>query len=314
LALTFYFVSSYAKSPIWLIPAQVAIGLSFVRFPAQLSLGAESVEPGRRTLAFSTLGFFSVLPGTFMSLLAGFMAVKYGYSIVFLIAILLEVGSLGFSLFVKETLVDLEEQTTQSSMVPSFRRILVPPKNLRGFFLVNAMDSFAWGIGAGILYGMISQRFHFDPFQIAVIEWVLVTVFTIAQLPAGKLMQRSSRKVFMIFSEAIGIPLMIGWLVSNTVSDFVALSVLFGVSAPMWVPAVNTILANSVPKRVRGAASGQLAAFRGFFSFPAPLVGGILFDQYGYNAPIIAGLIFVTLTTLMVFFFVHEPPHTQISL
>lgn len=313
LALFFYFLASYEKSPAWMLPGQVTIGLSFVRFPALLTLGAESVEPGRRTLAFSTLTFFSVLPGTFVSIVAGLIAIDYGYSLVFLVAIMLEVGSLVSTLFVRERVIESAEQGLAGSRIVSLRRIIIPPRHLRGFFLVNALDSFSWGIGAGIIYGMISQKFEFNAFQIALIEWTLVSVFTITQLPAGRLMQRRSRKVFMIFSEVLGIPLMIGWIFSNQVSHFIILSVVFGVSAPTWVPAVNTILANSVPRHMRGAASGQLAAFRGLFSFPGPLVGGLLFDNYGYNAPLLTGLAAMSITVVAIVVLVHEPAHADVS-
>ena len=35
---------------------------------------------------------------------------------------------------------------------------------------------------------------------------------------------------------------------------------------------------------------GRLAAFRGLLGFPAPYIGGLLYDRFGFQAPILANL------------------------
>jgi len=36
---------------------------------------------------------------------------------------------------------------------------------------------------------------------------------------------------------------------------------------------------------------GRLQAFRGLLAFPAPYVGGLLYDSFGFHIPVIANLL-----------------------
>ncbi|MFQ6081647.1 MAG: MFS transporter, partial [Candidatus Bathyarchaeia archaeon] len=73
-----------------------------------------------------------------------------------------------------------------------------------------------------------------------------------------------------------------------------------------WTPAMKTFLANKVSEEERAEAMGKLAAFRGLVGFPAPFIGGVLYDTMGFRAPIATGLIGVTLTLALIFVLVHE--------
>jgi hypothetical protein len=50
-----------------------------------------------------------------------------------------------------------------------------------------------------------------------------------------------------------------------------------------------------------------LGAFRGLLSFPAPYVGGLLFEAVGYAGPILANLLGGALVTVLFWLFVREP-------
>ena len=42
---------------------------------------------------------------------------------------------------------------------------------------------------------------------------------------------------------------------------------------------------------VRAEVTGKLAAFKGIIAFPAPIIGGILFQEFGFGAPPVASAI-----------------------
>ena len=56
----------------------------------------------------------------------------------------------------------------------------------------------------------------------------------------------------------------------------------------------------------RAEAIGKLAAFRGIISFPAPYIGGFMYDIAGFQAPITAGLIGVIITLILIWALVQE--------
>ena len=143
--------------------------------------------------------------------------------------------------------------------------------------------------------------------EIGLVAGAFMTSFAATQLPIGKLIERFGSKRSLVVSEALGIPLMLGWLSSTEVASFALLGILGGVIAASWGPAMQTILVNSVPPEDRGGGVGRLAAFRGIVSFPAPIIGGVLYERWGFWAPITAGLAGVIVTVFLLLFLVREP-------
>ena len=99
----------------------------------------------------------------------------------------------------------------------------------------------------------------------------------------------------------------VGWLLARSYTHFLALHAFFGFAVATWVPAFMAWIANSVPESQRAEEMGRLGAFRGLLSFPAPYVGGLLYDVVGFRGPILANLIGAALVTVLLWRFVAEP-------
>jgi hypothetical protein len=54
------------------------------------------------------------------------------------------------------------------------------------------------------------------------------------------------------------------------------------------------------PVEERGGVSGKLAAFRGLVGFPAPIIGGFVFNTFGYYLPVSLSIVGELLTTLAI--------------
>lgn len=62
---------------------------------------------------------------------------------------------------------------------------------------------------------------------------------------------------------------------------FIALQVLMSFCVATWVPAVLAYISDQVEETRRAEAIGKYSAFRRLMSFPAPTIGGILYDLWG---------------------------------
>ena len=307
MALAFSIIASYSNDRTWLVPAIITLGLSAVNLPAVDSTVAESVETHKRSMAYSVLMFFTILPGIFASSIGGFIADEFGYAPLFLIGTLLQ----GFSLFLilrfmRETLRVLHS-IEWSELAKSFGAFLFPTGELRGFYLAIASDAFVWGVGSAILPGLLRKTYNFSNFQLGIMWGILSVSSACSQLPMGVLVKKYGCKRFLMLSEVVGILMMTGWLMFTSFEAFAALQVLMGLVISTWVPAMKTFLANSVSEESRAEATGKLAAFRGLVGFPAPYLGGVLYDRMGFSAPITTGLIGVAFTLFIIFLLVHEP-------
>jgi len=305
-ALAFSTLAGLFRNGAWLVPASIALGLSAVNLPAIDSAVAESVETRERSMAYSVMMFFTILPGIFASAIGGFIADRFGYAAVFLAGTLLQGLSLVLILrFMRETLRSFHG-VEWSELVKSFKAFLVPMKELRGFYLAMATDLFFWGIGSTILFGLLRETYNFSNFQLGIMWAVLSISSACSQLPLGILIRKYGCKKFLMLSEAIGILMMTGWLMFTSFEAFVMLEILRGLVFSTWTPAMKTFLMNKVSEEGRAEAMGKLAAFIGLVGFPAPFIGGVLFDTMGFRAPIVAGLVGVTLALALIFILVHE--------
>lgn len=308
MALSVYIIAGFTATWYLLIPGVAILGLAVASRPSEDSMTAESVGVDGRAMAYSLVMLSGALAGVFAPLLGGFAADKWGYIIVFLMGLALELAALSLVGLLKETLISQSDQPLVLDKLKGvFRGILVPPDKLKGFYIAMAVDIFAWGIGWGILYGLLSKVYHFTAFQFGIMSCLSSVGWAVFQIPVGKLMERYGCVKSLIISEAGGVILTAGWLQATTFRTFALLQILFGFTVAAWMPAIMTWMANSVPKEKMAEEMGRLSAFRGLVGFPAPYIGGLLYEAFGFRGPIIVNLIGAATVVILLTLLVREP-------
>jgi MFS family permease len=296
----------------WLLAGVVLVGLGLIALPARDSLVAESVPVGRRASAFSGLMAALVAPGIFAPALGGYLADNWGFRPVLLTWLGLEALRLGLTSSLLQETVGPDSRSLQWRELGSvLARVFWPPKELRGLYWALSTDVFAWGLGWLLLFGMLSETKGFTPWQLGLMASAFSAAWVIAQLPLGRLMDRYGYKRFMVISECMGISLLVGWILADSFIVFVLLHAYFGVSAALWMPAQQALIATSVPANQRGEALGRLAAFRGLIGFPAPYIGGLLYDRFGMDAPLLANLLGAVIALIAIIKLVRDPESPQ---
>lgn len=306
-ALSLYIAAAIVGDWRLLLPGVILIGLAMIRHPAMESLTAESAEEGARGRAYSVLMFSWIVPGVFAPTLGGFIAERWGFSPVFLIRMVLEGLCLFLVVrFLRETLHQRPGPLRLGELRGALGKIPIPPRRLRGFYVAMAADAFVWGLGAHILFGLLSKTYGFTPSQLGIMSSIASLSWAISQLSIGRLIDRYGCKPFLALSELIGFFVAAGWLVSSSFAAFAFLHAFWGLVAATWVPAQLAYLASRVSERERAEAMGRLAAFKGLLCFPAPYIGGLLYDRVGFRGPILANLIGVVIALALILLFVRE--------
>jgi DHA1 family multidrug resistance protein-like MFS transporter len=284
-------------------------GVSVLGSPASQAVVAESVglETARMNVAYSVVFLLSSIPGVVTPYLAGVMADSYGYVVIFLTAAVLE--SVDLFLYAKELYETrsianrgLASGPTGFSFAQSFRI----PRGSWGYFGALAMDAFTFGITTSIIYALIQAKFGYTDAQIGVIVSVLSLATILSQYPATRLLLVLGGRKTIALSEALGTVLMVGWAVAGSFPAFLLLSAVFGVSVSTWVPGVQSLVMANSPEHERGGIGGKVAAVRGLVAFPAPIIGGFLYQSFGYEAPILASALGTAMTVGLLLKFVPE--------
>ena len=296
-----------------LIPYVLLMGLSasYRQFnPARASVVAESVGREERGVAYSVLMFSSQIATAVVAPLGGFLAMVYGFVPIFYACMAADIACALLTIaFVQETLEE-RPHVGVSSRNRSWWRVLRgmfwPEPHLKGFYVAIVVDSFAWGLGFSILYGMLVSSFGFSTYELGLLSATVSVAWGVTQIPFGNLIDRYGRKLFLLVSEAFGFFSVLGWLLSSSFGHFVVLQIPFGISIASWVPTVSAFLADNVSREGRAEAMGRLQAFRGLLAFPAPYIGGLFYDAWGYGAPLFLNLVGSFIAFVLLYVLVRE--------
>jgi MFS family permease len=300
---SFFMVTITHSLPI-LALAYILFGLSLMSSPASQAMIAESVSmsPAKLDVAFSVIFFFTQVPGAFAAFAGGFIADVFGYYVIFGAAAVLESANL-------VCLISLLKETgeghgpgegSRSRSTFSIRHVVRLPPGFLRFFAPFAMDAFSYGIAGSIIFGMWVKQFGYTNGDIGVIVGTLSVSIVVCQYPATKFLRMVGTRRCLAFSEFLTVMVMLGWATTGSLPVFILLSVVFGASVATWVPALQSFIMTNAPPEERGSVSGKLAAVRGLIASPAPIIGSLLFNSYGYYLPITLGLIGEALTTLAI--------------
>ena len=294
-----FLVAAATQALFPLVLGYIFYGLALLGYPASQAAIAESVAMDQRKLqvAFSLVSFFTYLPGVVAPGIGGYIAATFGYAVLFGAAALLESANLLVLLSsFRETYEPKEGQNASGGF--SVRQALRIPPDLRRIFVPFAMDSFSFGLGGSIVYGLWSSAFGFTPADIGLIAATLAASIVASQYLSTRILLRMGTRRTLAFSEFLTVVVLGGWLVSPTVPGAILTAAIFGFSVSTWIPSLSSLLMAAAPVEERGSVSGRLAAFRGLIGAPAPFIGGYLFTALGYYPPLIASLAGEAITTV----------------
>ena len=282
-----------------LLPAAVLVGLNAVGRPALDALVVESVVPERVGRAYSLISFGWAVAGVIASLGAGLLAERAGYVPVFVLTAALEtVGTLLLAFGVRETLTQRRRALLEPRVVRELTLgWILPPARLRAFYLAVVIDSFAYGVGSLLLFGFLADRFGYTPFQFGVMATAFSISWMLMQLPAGRWTDRGRAKDLLVIGEGLDALVVGTWLLSQDFGVLIVTMAVLGVVAALWTPALVAWIAERVPEGQRAQEMGRLSALPGLFAFPAPYLGALLYERWGFAAPIALNLAGVLVTT-----------------
>lgn len=311
-AFAMYTVAGWAGALVLVLPAILLLGISQVYQPVNSALVGEAVGAGRRGSAYSLIMVVMITPGIFVPVLAGAVADRFGFLFVFPAAIAFElVAFVLIFKYLRENRRRVPAEGGSGSIMKFLRVAWIPPADLKWFFLANAMDMFAWGMGYGLLYGLLRKEYDFTTTQLGIMSAVSSATWALTSLPIGRLVDRWGARPIMILSEALGPPLMIIWATQGQFEVLVASMVIFALTAATWVPARNVYVTQAVAPARRGEIFGRLSAFSGVLAFPSSYIGGFLYDTFGFYAPFLGNLIF-GMVTLAILIFLVPTPHSSL--
>ena len=131
---------------------------------------------------------------------------------------------------------------------------------------------------------------------------------------AGALIDRvGSRKPFIMAGLSILGLATLGFIFASRFLDLLLLRLVQGVGVAMTIPAALALMVGSRKKETRGGSMGIYTTSRMLGLGIGPLVGGALYDKYGFDAAFYAGSGFIILALILVQLWVKEEPVKKVE-
>ncbi|MBW1983066.1 MAG: MFS transporter, partial [Deltaproteobacteria bacterium] len=251
------FLLCFGKTPLQLVWIYLFFGMGLAAFgPTMMSLVAD-ISP--ITHLGRSYGWYTMALYTSMTLgpaIGGFVAREWGFIRVFLYAGILVFIIFWLLLFLLpgERVLPVRQSSEKNHVAHT--RELLHNRPLLGCWLVTVGGCF----GLGMFVTFIPLHGHnqgLDVGQIGLIFAVQGLFNAVSRIPFGHLSDRVAKRAFLVVIGLLGFAgSMVGFAFSSSLSHFLLVAVVFGLSMGLAFTSIGALIAEVVPPESRGLAMG----------------------------------------------------------
>ncbi len=285
----------YAYSTRWhqLMLWATLYGSAFGLFwPTMIAWTADLVEPEDRTRAYSFLNMAFPIGIMLGPALGGIIVDRSGWRVLFILASAVH----GLSFLPTLTIRDEEKKTVKLEN-PS--GAFLPRGSRTTPLLLLILLQFIFGFGFGTVNPMIpiylTERFQSTTTQIGIFSSIgFGAAVFLAQIPSTRLADKLGKESLLLYCCAATPPSFLLWASRTAYTELLVLYMFATAAWGLTWSSMTSILMESAPNSRRGLFSGlsESGVSMGFTA--GPVLAGILWERFGYQAPLYASsLIFM---------------------
>lgn len=258
--------------------------------PAMNAATAESVPSGQHTRAFTYRSASRLIAGVFAAVL-GYVVLRQGsIQSAFLLFTILVGVNLGLIYFMlSETLISPGQTSGFFQNIKS--NLPIPSKLKSLYFYVVITDSFAYGMGWHLIYGLLADFQGVTDQKILLYALLTSLAGGVCQIGVVSRVVDWTRKWAIVLSDSIAVPSILVCALFPGELTFLVIFVLFGIAMSFWGPAIQSLVVDHVSPERTASEFGKLWGARGIVSLFPPILGGILAETYGYRAPLLGNVV-----------------------
>jgi MFS family permease len=255
--------------------------------PARSALISESVGSGKMATALSTLITISQGMSTLVAGAGGYIALKVGYMPIFYVTLAGDlIGSFLLWRYIEETHTPNTEEKVRIPLKQQLSDMLVPERNYLTLYASLFMQGFSYAVGYSLFYGTLTDTYGFTTFQLGLMSTSFNLMWAVDSIPLGRLVDRIGQKKGMMMSIVMAFITVVGFILFKRIEFFIIFNAVSAIDIGFWMPAYTSYVANSVPPETRSTVMGKIDAYGRLGSIPAPWLAGLLYENYGFTAPL----------------------------
>ena len=297
----------YAPNWNWIIAANILLGIhQGLAWSSTVVMKIDLVGEKDRGFAMGLNEFAGYIALAAIAFLTGWIANNNGLRpYPFYIGIGMSIIGLLMSwMFVKDTNKHVQLEAT-SSNIPKLKNLFWETtwhhKNLGSITqagLVNNLnDGMVWG-----LFPLLLISKGFDLHETGIIVATYPAVWGLGQLYSGKLADKYCKKTLLFIGMFIQGAALLGMIGANSFSSFIVLSSLLGIGTAIVYPTFLAAISDYTHPDQRPASIGIFRLWRDLGYAIGAILTGLIADQFGLVAPIVAIGILTLASSLIIKF------------
>ena len=305
----------FAQSWLYLAFGMILVGFSFALVPIWHSIVAESAVEEQMGWVFSILGSAYMFFGLLGTLSAGWLADNIGYRSVYAVFVAFSVFSLLVSTFkIEEThrpeKKDFGVNKAFKSLLDTFR----PPSYMWGYYIAMSVDLFAFSTGWRLINGMLTEAYGFTTGMLGIMYAAQTGAMALFQIILSHHVDKYGYRKFLTLSQMLSSTLLAAIIIKPNYFVLIAANILMGIGAALWAPAEQAWVAKNVDPAERAKAIGGYSTFRGLVALPGPFIGGLIYDRFGYSAPLMVNLVLAMVDTVLLWVLIKDNAREEATL
>ena len=321
--LTFGVALSYiffAIAPTWhfILIGTLVANLCLLYQPALLAMMADSMPPERRGMGYSIINLIMSVTTTPAAAVGLALVVQYslvgGLRIGYTIIVVFFLAAATLRLRLKESIKKNPGKMQLRELVDSYPKAM--KEGISVWKLVPQSTFFLFVSVLLVRFSFAMSQFNMlfyalDVLIISEATWGLATIalfstMIIFAFPVGKLIDKIGRKIPLILSFLVMLPAIYLFIYGDVVRLFISLP-LFGIGQLLTMSAYMSLLADLVPRELRGKVIGSSNFFSYIFMAFGSLAGGIIYQTVSPQLPFLLMIVTIIPALFLVFFLGHEP-------
>lgn len=297
----------FAPSWDWIIAANVLLGINQgLTWSSTVVMKIDLVGEKDRGFAMGLNEFAGYIAVALVAFLTGWIASSYGLRpYPFYLGIVLAIAGLMLSwLFVKDTHQHVLLEATTSN-VPKLRNVFWETtwlhKNLGSVIQAGLVNNLNDGMVWGLLPVLLVSK-GFDLHETGIIVASYPAVWGIGQLFTGKLADRYCKKTLLFWGMLLQGIALLGMIRAESFGLFIALASLLGIGTAIVYPTFLAAVSDFTHPDQRPKSIGVFRLWRDLGYAIGAILTGIIADQYGLLAPILAIGVLTVASSLIIRF------------
>ncbi len=270
---------------------------------------AEQSSEQNRARAFGITNTIFMVVSVIGPPLGGFIAYRFGFRIMLLVAALLYLIATIIRVMMARTAAQDGDKSSQPLTLQSLKAnlglmfsMLLAGGLVTWILITDGVRDIGYALSMNLLPIFLQEEGSLNLQQIGLLEAVFGVFMMLITIPAGWIADKWGERRVIAAGFLLQFAALLVFVEATGFAGYALAWAILGVGVGLMAPAYDSLVSKAFPEKMRGIGFGLFQTSLGFLSLPAPAVGAQLYERFGPRFPFRLTAYLTLVTVLPVWF------------